>query len=128
MSAARPVPAAFVRTHTRPVQPPLVPEVTLLVAPDVVQLRAAMEERRGRGAHRPPRPPGSAPGPAHPRGPFRRRRHRRSTGPPDDGLAISLSRPVRPPRRASRREYVPIVCHGWITLVTLGVSGRPPRP
>src|SRR3954453_9155304 len=54
MSAARPVPAAFVRAHTRPVQPPLVPEVTLLVAADVVLLWEAMEERQGNAPSEPP--------------------------------------------------------------------------
>ena len=40
-----PVPPAFVRAHTRPVRPELVPEVSLLVAADVVALWEAMEER-----------------------------------------------------------------------------------
>ena len=40
-----PVPPAFVRAHTRPVRPVLVPEVSLLVAADVVALWEAMEER-----------------------------------------------------------------------------------
>ena len=38
---------AFVRTHTRPAHPALVPEVELLVADDVVALWEAMEEERG---------------------------------------------------------------------------------
>src|SRR4051794_39131754 len=54
MNAARPVPAAFVRAHTRPVRPPLVPEVTLLVAADVVLLWEAMEERQGNAPSEPP--------------------------------------------------------------------------
>jgi predicted nicotinamide N-methyase len=49
----RPVPEAFVRAHTRPVRPPLVPEVELLVAADVVALWEAMEERGG-AAEEPP--------------------------------------------------------------------------
>src|SRR3954471_18446655 len=54
MSAGRPVPAAFVRAHTRPVQPPLVPEVTLLVAADVVLLWEAMEEPQANAPSDPP--------------------------------------------------------------------------
>ena len=42
-----PVPAAFVRAHTRPVRPSLVPEVQLLVAADVVALWEAMEVAAG---------------------------------------------------------------------------------
>jgi predicted nicotinamide N-methyase len=42
-----PVPADFIRRHTRPMQPPLVPEVTLLVADDVVLLWEAMEAEGG---------------------------------------------------------------------------------
>ena len=38
-------PPAFVRAHTRPVRPALVPEVALLVAADVVALWEAMEQR-----------------------------------------------------------------------------------
>ncbi|NYJ08744.1 class I SAM-dependent methyltransferase [Petropleomorpha daqingensis] len=49
-----PVPASFVRAHTRPAHPSLVPEVTLLVADDVVALWEAMEEERGRQADAPP--------------------------------------------------------------------------
>jgi predicted nicotinamide N-methyase len=45
MTIGRPVPAAFVRAHTRPVRPLLVPEITLLVATDVVALWEAMEAR-----------------------------------------------------------------------------------
>jgi predicted nicotinamide N-methyase len=43
-----PVPATFVRAHTRTTSPPLVPEVTLHVADDVVALWEAMEDERGR--------------------------------------------------------------------------------
>jgi predicted nicotinamide N-methyase len=43
--SAGPVPADFVRAHTRPVRPLLVPEITLLVAADVVALWEAMEAR-----------------------------------------------------------------------------------
>jgi predicted nicotinamide N-methyase len=39
------VPPAFVRAHTRPVRPALVPEVSLLVAADVVALWEAMQQR-----------------------------------------------------------------------------------
>jgi predicted nicotinamide N-methyase len=49
-----PVPASFVRAHTRPERPSLVPEVTLLVADDVVALWEAMEDERGREADAPP--------------------------------------------------------------------------
>jgi predicted nicotinamide N-methyase len=49
-----PVPASFVRAHTRPARPSLVPEVTLLVADDVVALWEAMEEERGRESEAPP--------------------------------------------------------------------------
>jgi predicted nicotinamide N-methyase len=48
------VPASFVRAHTRPAQPSLVPEVTLLVADDVVALWEAMEDELGREADFPP--------------------------------------------------------------------------
>lgn len=44
-----PVPATFIRAHTRPAHPSLVPEVTLLVADDVVALWEAMEDERGGG-------------------------------------------------------------------------------
>jgi predicted nicotinamide N-methyase len=47
VSSDRPVPAEFVRRHTRPQRPALVPEVTLLVADDVVALWEAMEAERG---------------------------------------------------------------------------------
>ena len=49
-----PVPEAFVRAHTRQVRPPLVPQVRLLVAADVVALWEAMEEERGEPAEQPP--------------------------------------------------------------------------
>jgi predicted nicotinamide N-methyase len=48
------VPAAFVRDHTRPSRPSLVPEVTLHVADDVVALWDAMETEHGRTADQPP--------------------------------------------------------------------------
>lgn len=51
---AEPVPAAFVRAHTRPERPSLVPEVELLVAGDVVALWEAMEAERGTLAEDPP--------------------------------------------------------------------------
>ncbi|MGY1808293.1 class I SAM-dependent methyltransferase [Blastococcus sp. SYSU D00669] len=44
------VTAAFVRAHTRPAQPSLVPEVTLQVADDVVALWDAMEAEHGGGS------------------------------------------------------------------------------
>jgi predicted nicotinamide N-methyase len=50
----RPVPATFVRDHTRPVRPSLVPEVTLQVAADVVALWEAIEEERGMAPTEPP--------------------------------------------------------------------------
>jgi predicted nicotinamide N-methyase len=49
-----PVPASFVRAHTRPASPSLVPELRLLVADDVVALWEAMEEQRGAPAEDPP--------------------------------------------------------------------------
>ena len=48
-----PVPAAFIRAHTRPERPSLVPEVQLLVAADVVALWEAMEAQ-GRTEQDPP--------------------------------------------------------------------------
>jgi predicted nicotinamide N-methyase len=54
MSAPRPVPAGFVREHTRPVRPSLVPEVTLQVAADVVALWEAIEQERGVAPTEPP--------------------------------------------------------------------------
>lgn len=54
MPADRPVPAAFVRDHTRPDRPSLVPEVTLHVAADVVALWEAIEEERGTAPTDPP--------------------------------------------------------------------------
>lgn len=48
------MPEDFVRDHTRPVRPPLVPEVRLLVAADVVALWEAMEEMGGGPAEQPP--------------------------------------------------------------------------
>jgi predicted nicotinamide N-methyase len=57
--ADRPVPAPsvsaeFVRRHTRPDRPSLVPEVTLHVAADVVALWQAIEEERGTAPTEPP--------------------------------------------------------------------------
>jgi predicted nicotinamide N-methyase len=54
VQADRLVPAEFIRAHTRPVRPSLVPEVTLLVAGDVVALWEAMEQERGGPASEPP--------------------------------------------------------------------------
>jgi predicted nicotinamide N-methyase len=54
VNSAHPVPEGFIRTHTRPDRPALVPEVTLLVADDVVALWEAMEEERGAPAEQPP--------------------------------------------------------------------------
>jgi predicted nicotinamide N-methyase len=54
VSSSRPVPTAFVRHHTRPVQPLLVPEVTLQVAADVVVLWEAIEVERGVAPTEPP--------------------------------------------------------------------------
>jgi predicted nicotinamide N-methyase len=48
------VPVAFVRAHTRPARPSLVPELQLLVAADVVALWEAMEDERGAPAEDPP--------------------------------------------------------------------------
>jgi predicted nicotinamide N-methyase len=50
----RPVPADFVRGHTRPVRPTLVPEVVLLVAADVVALWEAIEDQQGEPPTEPP--------------------------------------------------------------------------
>jgi predicted nicotinamide N-methyase len=54
VDAAPPVPESFVREHTRPARPSLVPELELLVAADVVALWEAMEEERGGPAEDPP--------------------------------------------------------------------------
>jgi predicted nicotinamide N-methyase len=54
MPAERPVPAAFVRAHTRPVRPSLVPELSLLVAADVVALWEAIEAERATAPSAPP--------------------------------------------------------------------------
>jgi predicted nicotinamide N-methyase len=48
------VPAEFIRTHTRPVHPTLLPEVALLVATDVVALWEAIESERGAAPTEPP--------------------------------------------------------------------------
>ncbi|TKJ32851.1 50S ribosomal protein L11 methyltransferase [Blastococcus sp. CCUG 61487] len=48
------VPAEFIRAHTRPARPSLVPEVQLLVATDVVALWEAMEVEQGRTEQDPP--------------------------------------------------------------------------
>jgi predicted nicotinamide N-methyase len=50
----RAVPPEFVRAHTRPVQPVLVPEITLLIAADVVGLWEAMEEQQSGSTSEPP--------------------------------------------------------------------------
>jgi len=50
----RPVPVEFVRDHTRPGRPSLVPEVTLHVAADVVALWEAIEQERGVAPTEPP--------------------------------------------------------------------------
>jgi predicted nicotinamide N-methyase len=49
-----PVPQSFVRAHTRPVRPSLVPEISLLVAADVVALWEAIEVERGSAPSEPP--------------------------------------------------------------------------
>jgi predicted nicotinamide N-methyase len=54
MPADPPVTPEFVRRHTRPVRPALVPEVELLVASDVVALWEAMETDRGGAMSEPP--------------------------------------------------------------------------
>lgn len=54
MPADRPVPASFVREHTRSAQPSLVPEVTLRTAADVVALWEAIEQERGAAPLDPP--------------------------------------------------------------------------
>ena len=48
------VPPAFVRAHTRPARPALVPEITLRVADDVVALWEAMEQEQPGPASEPP--------------------------------------------------------------------------
>jgi predicted nicotinamide N-methyase len=50
----RPVPRSFVRKQTRPVRPALVPEISLLVAVDVVALWEAIEVERGTAPSEPP--------------------------------------------------------------------------
>jgi predicted nicotinamide N-methyase len=54
VAAPRPVPESFVRRHTQPARPALVPELTLLVAADIVGLWEAMEEADGGPASEPP--------------------------------------------------------------------------
>jgi predicted nicotinamide N-methyase len=54
VTSERAVPAEFVRQHTRPEHPALVPELTLRVAADVVALWEAMEAERGAPAEDPP--------------------------------------------------------------------------
>jgi predicted nicotinamide N-methyase len=49
-----PADAAFVRAHTRPRRPGLVPEVVLHVADDVVALWEALERERGSAPEEPP--------------------------------------------------------------------------
>jgi predicted nicotinamide N-methyase len=48
------VPADFVRAHTRPGRPPLVPEITLRMADDVVALWEAMEQEHVGAGSEPP--------------------------------------------------------------------------
>jgi predicted nicotinamide N-methyase len=50
----RPVPASFVRDHTRPVRPSLAPEVLLQAASDVVALWEAIEHQQGTAPTEPP--------------------------------------------------------------------------
>jgi predicted nicotinamide N-methyase len=50
----RPVPLSFVREQTRPIRPALVPEISLLVAVDVVALWEAIEVERGSAPSEPP--------------------------------------------------------------------------
>jgi predicted nicotinamide N-methyase len=48
------VPEAFIRAHARPVRPGLVPEITLLVAADVVALWEALAVQTGAAPSEPP--------------------------------------------------------------------------
>ena len=54
MPTERPVPREFIRAHTRPRRPSLVPEVVLHVAGDVVALWEAMEAEHGSAPLAPP--------------------------------------------------------------------------
>jgi predicted nicotinamide N-methyase len=54
VSAPRQVPAGFVRNHTLAARSSLVPEVTLQVAADVVELWEAIEQERGVAPTEPP--------------------------------------------------------------------------
>lgn len=54
VQTSRPVPPEFVRAHTRAVAPTIVPEITLLVAADVVALWEAIEGERGEAPSEPP--------------------------------------------------------------------------
>jgi predicted nicotinamide N-methyase len=54
MQPDRPVPAEFIHAQTRPAHPSLVPEVSLLVATDVVALWEAIESERGIAPTEPP--------------------------------------------------------------------------
>ena len=54
MHPDRPVPRTFIQAQTRPVRPPLVPEISLLVAADVVALWEAIEVERGSTPSEPP--------------------------------------------------------------------------
>jgi predicted nicotinamide N-methyase len=54
VTVERPVPATFVRSHTRPGRPTLVPEVILHLADDVVALWEAIEQERGTPPTDPP--------------------------------------------------------------------------
>jgi predicted nicotinamide N-methyase len=54
MHPDRPVPRTFIQAQTRSVRPPLVPEISLLVAADVVALWEAIEVERGSTPSEPP--------------------------------------------------------------------------
>ena len=54
MQPHRPVPRTFIQAQTRPVRPALVPEISLLVAADVVALWEAIEAERGSAPSEPP--------------------------------------------------------------------------
>jgi predicted nicotinamide N-methyase len=54
VQTSAPVPTAFIRAHTRAARPSLVPEVSLLIASDVVALWEAIETERGTAPTEPP--------------------------------------------------------------------------
>jgi predicted nicotinamide N-methyase len=54
MHPDHPVPRTFIQAQTQPVRPPLVPEISLLVAADVVALWEAIEVERGSAPSEPP--------------------------------------------------------------------------